>query len=156
MNRREAILSTGSMFISASIGALACGGTNASAQRAFAPPAGGGTTNPTGAAAVHEAARSCVVKGEACMAHCLSLMAAGDASMGPCGKASYEMYKVMLGLVTAAASQSKHLPALAKAAMEFCRDCEVECRKHAEHHIVCKECMEACARTIAACEKLTA
>jgi hypothetical protein len=37
--------------------------------------------------------------------------------------------------------------------MEFCKDCEAECWKHAGHHAVCKECMEACQRTIAACQK---
>lgn len=73
--------------------------------------------------------------------------------MGACGKAVYEMKAVMQGLAAAAASGSRNLAALAKVAAEFCKDCEAECRKHAEHHVVCKDCMEACSKTIAACQK---
>ena len=163
MNRREAIFTTGSMLVSASLGALACGGNNAVAQNTpkapAAPPApasGGHVHHGGGDPTLLEAVHGCLAKGEACVAHCLSMFASGDTSMGGCGKAAHEMHAVMQGLAAAAASGNKHLPALAKAAMEFCRDCEAECRKHADKHAVCKECMEACSRTIAACEKVAA
>lgn len=163
MNRREAIFTTGSMLVSASLGALACGGNQAVAQNTpKAPPAppppgaGGHPHHHGGDTALLDAAHGCLAKGEACVAHCLAMFANGDTSMGGCGKAAHEMHAVMQGLAAAAASGSKHLPALAKVAMEFCRDCEAECRKHADKHAVCKECMDACARTIAACQKVTA
>jgi Cys-rich four helix bundle protein (predicted Tat secretion target) len=156
MNRRDAIITTGSMLVSASLGALACGGNNAVAQntpKAPPPPAGQGHQHG-GDVALVEAAHGCMAKGDACIAHCLAMAASGDTSMGGCGKAAYEMRAVMQGLAAAAASGSKHLPALAKAAIEFCKDCEAECKKHADMHAVCKECMDACSRTIAACQKV--
>ena len=161
MNRRDMLLSTGSMVVSASLGAIACGGGTAVAQNTpKAPPApqppapahvhGGGDTN------LAEAAYACIGKGQSCLAHCIGMLAAGDMSMAGCGPAVHDMHAVMLGLAAAAASGSKHLKALARVAMEFCKDCEAECRKHADKHVVCKECMEACARTVAACQKTIA
>ncbi len=157
MNRRDALLTTGSMLVSASLGALACGGNQAVAQSSpkAPPPPVGGTHQHGGDAALLEAAQGCITKADACLAHCLAMAAGGDASMGSCAKAAYEMRAVMHGLAAAAASGSKHTAALAKVAMEFCKDCEAECRKHAGMSAVCKECMEACARTIAACQKVT-
>ena len=164
MNRREAIFTTGSMLVSASLGALACGGNQAVAQNTKTPPTPPAPATPAAHAHHHhggdpallEAAHACLAKGQACIAHCLGMLASGDTSMGGCGKAAHEMHAVMQGLAAAAASGSKHLPALAKVALEFCRDCEAECRKHADKHAVCKECMDACTRTIAACQKVAA
>jgi len=144
------------MFVSASVGALACGGNNAVAQntpKSPPPPPASTGHHHGGDATVHEAAQNCLAKGEACLAHCLAMFASGDAAMGACGKAVYEMRAVMEGLAAAAASGSRHLGALAKVAIEFCKDCEAECKKHADKHAVCKDCMEACARTIAACQR---
>ncbi|HVH47664.1 MAG TPA: Csp1 family four helix bundle copper storage protein [Labilithrix sp.] len=157
MNRRNALITTGSMVVSASLGALACGGNKAVAQNTPkappAPPAGGHAHHHGGDPALLEAAQGCLAKGEACLAHCLAMFAAGDTSMGSCGRTVYEMRAVMEGLAAAAASGSKHLPALAKVAAEFCKDCEAECRKHADKHAVCKDCADACTKTIAACQK---
>lgn len=163
MNRRDAIITTGSMLVSASLGALACGGNSAVAQNTPkappsppAPAGGAHAHHHAGNAEVAEAAQGCLAKGEACLAHCLGMFAAGDTSMGGCGRTVHEMLAVMQGLSAAAAAGSKHLPALAKVAMEFCKDCEAECKKHAGMHAVCKDCMDACARTIAACQKVAA
>jgi Cys-rich four helix bundle protein (predicted Tat secretion target) len=158
MNRRNAIITTGSMLVSASLGALACGGNNAVAQNT--PPKTPGTPaapaghHHGGNAEVAEAAHACIAKGEACMAHCLGMFAMGDTSMSGCAKTVHEMHAMMQGLAAAANSGSKHLAALAKVAAEFCKDCEVECKKHADKHAVCKDCMDACTKTIAACAKV--
>ena len=160
MNRRDALLTTGSILVSASLGAIACGG-QAVAQNTPKPPPPPPTPTSSGA---HQhmnnpellaAAHGCIDKGDACLAHCLAMAAGGDASMGGCGKATYEMRAVMQGLAAAAASGSMHLAALANVAQEFCKDCVAECRNHADKHVVCKECMDACTRTIAACQKVT-
>lgn len=160
MNRRDAMITTGSMLVSASLGALACGGNNAVAQNTPKtpppPPNTGHVHQHGGDPALVDAAQGCATKGEACIAHCLSMFASGDASMGGCAKAAYEMHAVMQGLVAAASSGSRHLPALAKAAIEFCKDCEAECKKHADKHATCKDCMDACTKTIAACQKILA
>lgn len=147
MNRRDMLLTTGSMVVSASIGALACGGRNATAQTPASAARGNGDP------ALAEAAYACIGKGQACLAHCINMLSAGDTSMAGCAPAVHDMHAVMQGLAAAAASGSRHLKELARVAMEFCKDCEAECRKHAGHHAVCKECMEACQRTIAACQK---
>jgi hypothetical protein len=76
-------------------------------------------------------------------------------TMAGCGKAVHDMHAAMVGLAALSASGSAHLPTFAKAAAELCVDCERECRKHAEMHVVCKECADACSRTIAACAKVT-
>lgn len=153
MNRRDMLLTSGSMVVSASLGALACGGGTAVAQNTAktAPPphAHGG-----GDAGLAEAAYACLGKGQSCLAHCIGMLAAGDTTMAGCAPAVHDMHAVMTGLAAAAASGNRHLKELARVAMEFCKDCEAECRKHADKHVVCKECAEACARTIAACQKV--
>lgn len=162
MNRRDALITTGSMLVSASLGALACGGNQAVAQNvpkapgsSPPPPSGHGHAHG-GNPALAEAAQACLATGEACLAHCLMMLAMGDTSMGACGQSVHAMQSVMQGLAVAAAAGNKHLPALAKVALEFCRDCEAECKKHAEKHAVCKNCMDACTKTIAACQAVAA
>jgi Cys-rich four helix bundle protein (predicted Tat secretion target) len=148
------------MVLSASFGALACGGQNAVAQNTPkapapsappAPPVAGSHANDS---AVFEAAHGCLNKGDACITHCIMLLSGGDTSMADCARAVVDMHAVMQGLARAAASGNARLPALARVAMEFCRDCEAACRKHADHHVVCKECADACVKTIAACQKV--
>lgn len=161
MNRRDMLFTTGSTFlgvVSGSLGAVACGGGVAVAQNTpKAPPAPAPApahVHGGGDAGLAEAAYACIGKGQSCLAHCIGMLAAGDTSMAGCGPAVHDMHAVMQGLAAAAASGSKHLKELARVAMEFCKDCEAECRKHADKHVVCKECAEACARTIAACQKV--
>ena len=150
------IFSTGSMVVSASLGALACGGGTAVAQNAPKTPPTPAQSHGAGDTGLAEAAYACIGKGQACLAHCIGMLAAGDTTMSGCAPAVHDMHAVMLGLAAAAASGSRHLKDLARVAMAFCKDCEAECRKHADHHQVCKECAEACARTIAACQKTIA
>jgi len=159
MHRRDLLLTTGSMVVSASLGALACGGKNAVAQNTPKTPAAPGGAS-TGAGHAHggdpalaDAAQQCIGKGEACIAHCIGMVQGGDTSMAGCLRTVHDMQAVMHGLAAAASGGSKHLAALARVAAEFCKDCELECRKHEAKHPVCKECAEACARTAAACQK---
>ncbi len=155
MNRRDAILSTGSMVVSASISALACGGRPADAQtpannnsKVAPPPTTGGDNG------ILAAAHDCMLKGDACLSHCLDLLGTGDTSMKDCSHSVRLMNAMMVGLAAAAAANSPRLSELAKVAMKFCQDCEAACKPHAGHHATCRECMEACQRTIAACAKV--
>jgi Cys-rich four helix bundle protein (predicted Tat secretion target) len=155
------MLSTGSMVVSASIGALACGGGTAVAQNTpKTPPTPGaapaGHVHGAGDTGLAEAAYGCLGKGQSCLSHCIGMLAAGDTTMAGCAPAVHDMHAVMVGLAAAAASGSRHLKDLARVAMSFCKDCEAECRKHADKHPVCKDCAEACAKTIAACQKTIA
>ena len=147
MNRREALLNSSAMVISASLGAIACGAQNAVAQAVTAPAAGGD-------GAVAEAAFDCLRKGEACADHCVRMLTTGDTSMAECIVAVRDMLPATDALSRLASSNSKHLPAAARFALEVCEACEAACRKHAQVHAVCRECADSCTRTIAACRKL--
>jgi len=102
------------------------------------------------------AASECVVKGQACLQHCMDMLATGDTSMAACSKTVREMMVYCDALSKAAAQGSKHMKELAKIAMETCKDCEAECRKHAEKHSVCKECAESCAECYKQCKSMAA
>ena len=105
---------------------------------------------------VLEAAHGCLAKGDACIAHCLMLLGNGDTSMADCAKTARDMHAMMVVLAAAAASGNRHLAATAKLAIDYCTDCEAACRKHADQHVQCKECADACAKTISACQKIAA
>jgi Cys-rich four helix bundle protein (predicted Tat secretion target) len=151
MNRRDSLVTTGSMGLLAAVGALACV-SSAEAQGAAAPPAPHHHGDPELAAAAH----GCIAKGNACLAHAIALLSAGDTSMAGCAAAAFDMHAVMGGLAAVATSGGKRLGELARTAMGFCKDCESECRKHEPHHAACLECADACARTAAACAKYAA
>lgn len=102
------------------------------------------------------AASECVVKGQACLQHCMTLLSSGDTSMAGCAKSVREMMVYCDALSKAAAQDSKHLKQLAKIAMDTCKDCEAECRKHADKHQVCKECAESCAECYQQCKSIAA
>ena len=118
------------------------------AQAAAAPPPQGHADVDLG-----DAVAGCLAKGNACLAHCLALLGSGDTSMAGCAHAVYQMHAVMQGLAAVQAAHGDRLAELARVASGFCGDCEAECRKHEAQHLVCKECAEACARTVAACRK---
>jgi len=90
------------------------------------------------------------VAGEACLTHCLRQK---DDSMAACAVTVRDMLASCQATLSLASAQSKHLPAMAALCAKICRDCEAECKKHADHHAECKRCMESCARCAAACEK---
>lgn len=143
MNRREALLNTGAMAVAASLGAIACAAQSATAQAAVAPAAGG--------AALVDAAFDCRKKGEACANHCVRMLATGDTSMAECMLSVREMLPATEALGRLATMGSKRVPSAARLALEACEVCEAACRKHAQVHPVCRDCADACARTMAAC-----
>jgi Cys-rich four helix bundle protein (predicted Tat secretion target) len=98
----------------------------------------------------------CVAKGQACIAHCLILMADGDKEMGACAKAANQMLALCTALQSLANQQSSLVPALAKTALEACQLCEKECRKHEKHHATCKACADSCAACIKQCKAVAA
>ena len=105
-------------------------------------------------AALIDAARSCVGEGEACIAHCLGLFAAGDTSLAACAKAVTEMVAACQSVASLATLEAKRLDEFLSPCISVCADCEHECRKHADKHQVCKACAEACAGFIAQAKKL--
>ena len=100
-------------------------------------------------------ALECVGIGEMCLQHCFNQFAAGDTSLAACAARNQEMTATCKALATLAAMSSAQLKDFAKVCIAICKACEAECRKH-EHHAICIETAEACAKTIAECEKLAA
>jgi Cys-rich four helix bundle protein (predicted Tat secretion target) len=151
MNRRETLLNGSALVVAASLGAMACGTQNAVAQSAASPAAAAG-----GDGSVIDLALDCQKKGEACADHCVRMLVTGNTTMAECIVAVRDMLPVTDTLARLASTNSKHLAAAARLAIEVCESCEAVCRKHAQIHVICRECAESCARTIAAARKLAA
>ena len=103
-----------------------------------------------------EAAGTCIQKGEACLSHCLMLLGDGDKEMAACAKSVNEMMAICRSLESLASQGSRYAMALAKVAMDSCKSCEDECRKHENKHAECKACAESCADCFKQCKALTA
>jgi len=101
------------------------------------------------------ASSNCVVKGEACMAHCQQMLADGDRSMLPeCPRTGIEMVTLCGALRALAAQDAPTLPKLAAVVQDACTRCEAHCRKSATTHAHCKECADACAACVTECRKV--
>src|SRR5579883_39436 len=136
MNRREILMGAGALAL-------------ASVARATRPKTGdahhhGG--HDAGPQPLVEAAADCLKRGEACEQHCFVLLGGGDASMAPCAIAVRDMLASVRALFTLAAAGSRYTAKMARLCAEVCRDCEAECRKHADKHPPCRDCADACAR----------
>lgn len=118
--------------------ALAVAATAMNATAASAAPAG-----------LTAALAGCLESGETCLAHCHTLLGKGDPSLAGCAKTVSDMLAVDAALLRLASTDSKYLADAAKLVVAVSRDCEAECRKHADKHPVCKACAESCARVIA-------
>ena len=99
-------------------------------------------------------AGDCVSKAELCLSHCLGMLAAGDKSMGACAKTADEVAAVCGALRALAAQGAPSLSKFAGLALDVCKRCEAECKKHAM--APCKECETACAACAAECKKIAA
>lgn len=104
--------------------------------------------------AIIDAAGACVAKGQACLAHCLVLLGAGDKSVGDCAQAVNQMLATCGALQNLAAQASPLVGSMAKVALAACKECQKACRPHAAKHVECKACMESCAECIKQCEAL--
>lgn len=143
MDRRQALLST---FAGAA--ALSLAG-RAVAAEAHAAQKGAGPNRE-----VLESALHCARDGEVCMAHCLESFSAGDTMLAECARSVAQLVPVCTALAQLAALNSPRLAEFAKAAALVCKDCEAQCRKHADHHDFCKDCADSCLACIKACESL--
>lgn len=106
--------------------------------------------------ALETSTAECRTAGEACLAHCLELLAQGDTTMAACAQNVNQMLAVCDALGRLAAQQSKYTPRLAALTADLCKDCEAECRKHEKEHAECKACADACAACLKECRKITA
>lgn len=105
--------------------------------------------------ALIEAAQHCVASAEACVPHCISFLGKGDTSLAACLKSVLAISPVCAAVARLASLDSPRLKDVARVCSDICADCEKECRKHAEHHKVCKDCADSCAAFVKEAKKLT-
>ena len=137
------------------MGALALGTAVAAAQEQHENHEHHEHHNHTGAPnqALINAAAACSSAAEACVTHCIGMLAAGDATLEACAISSRQTAVICAGLRSLAAQKAPMLAAYAKLAAEACKTCQAECAKHSQHE-TCKACAEACAACAAECAKL--
>ena len=151
MDRRDFLAATALLGTAALAGAASA--TEHGAHHSAAAPA-----DPR-LARIAAAAAECVSIGDACVRHCVDLLAKGDTTLAGCLREvlqTSEICESLAALAHQAAGPSPRLVAYARACATYCRDCAAECKKHAEHHAVCRSCQEACERCAEACEALEA
>lgn len=98
----------------------------------------------------------CVNTGDACIAHCLTLLGEGEKDLAACAKTVEDVVATCTALRQLAAANSPHVAKLAGVVGDICTDCETECRKHEKKHSVCRDCAEACAQCAKECQKAAA
>lgn len=101
------------------------------------------------------ATSDCVAKGQACLAHCLVLLADGDKQMAACAQSVNQTIALCNALESLAAQASVLTAAQARVTLQACEACEKECRKH-EQHAQCKACAESCVDCIRECKAVLA
>ncbi len=131
MNRRE-------MLVGAGLAIAAVATARADKPKAPAAPSAGLTV----------AAANCSRIAQACLRHCLAMLATGNGSMGGCAKAVADLIPAVDALAAIAAGGSRHVAPLAKLVAEIAKDCKAECDKHATME-PCKACADSCAALLA-------
>jgi Cys-rich four helix bundle protein (predicted Tat secretion target) len=111
---------------------------------------------PLPTASLLTAVTDCLLKGQICSDHCLINLGEGEKEMAPCAQSVAQMLATCGALQKLASANSKYVPQMAKLARDVCKDCEAECKKHADKHKECKDCMESCAACARECEKFAA
>lgn len=115
-----------------------------------------GVTGGKGYAGLIDSSIDCLKTGEACLAHCMVLLAQGDKEMASCAQSVSELLATCNALMKLASQGSKFTPALAKVTADVCASCETQCRKYENKHAECKACADACAACLKECEALAA
>jgi Cys-rich four helix bundle protein (predicted Tat secretion target) len=146
MNRREWIVGAGAVALASVAKAAPTGKEKPAAEHHHEAPAAG----------LVDAASDCHKKAELCLSHCIGMLSTGDTSMAACAARVRDTLASSEALLALASSGSKHAKPLAKVCADICRDCEAECRKHADKMPVCKDCADACAKMIQEVSKLPA
>lgn len=141
MDRREMIKTTTSGVLLAAISSAALAKEEAHSHAGM-PGMGKGMATST---ALVTATAAAVIKGQACLQHCVAMMGDGEKELGRCAALSTDMIAACTAIQQLSSNKSPHLGSMAKVTMAICNDCEKECRKFEKTHEVCKEAADACA-----------
>ena len=135
-------------LLTAGVGLVAFASVARAADEAAQKPAAGGSSE--GQQALAKAVAQCITAGNACLDHCLTLLGSGDTSLAECAKSVPDMLAVCNATEVLVTSKAGYVKSAVQLCIEACTDCERACRKHEDHHAICKTCAEACAATIKA------
>ncbi len=152
MNRREALKTTGALALSAFVTEAMAAEHDHSQMHDHAAMNHEGMKNPY--TKLIQTTGDCIQKGQLCIDHCLMLLADGETEMAACARSVHQMLAICGALQQLASYQSKQVKPLAKIAMEMCKACEDECRKHEKKHAACHDCAESCAACYKECKAL--
>lgn len=154
-NEAGAVFSRRELFGAAGAAAATLGLGGAALAQSHGGHGHGGHAAASGEnAELIRAVQHCVLSGNACLAHCIKLLGEGDASLKNCARTVNAMLPVADALMRLAAMDATRLKFFAIAAADFCKDCQIECAKHADHHAECRACMESCEATVSEIRKL--
>lgn len=98
--------------------------------------------------------QSCTAAVSACIAHCQTLLAEGDKSLGLCLRTALDCDVTCGAVLKAAELNSSFTPGLARTAVAAMDACAMACEPHVDHHAECKACRDACLSAIDAARKL--
>lgn len=90
------------------------------------------------------AAIHCKLAAEICINHCITELAKGEKMMAGCMRTVSETKAACESFISLASLESEFTKKMANLCIEICKKCEAECKKHASHSQVCKDCMESC------------
>jgi Cys-rich four helix bundle protein (predicted Tat secretion target) len=152
MNRREVLKTTGAFALAAFVSDALAAEHDHSKMHDHAAMGHEGMTNPY--LRLIETTGDCIQNGQLCINHCLMLLADGDKEMAACARSVHQMLALCTALQQLASYESKQVKAVAKVAMDMCKDCEDECRKHEKKHAACHDCAESCAACYKACKDI--
>jgi len=126
------------------------------AQAAVASAADAPVPGSAPAQTLARAALDCVRTGEACLQHCLTLLATGDKTLGECAQMVNQMLAVCRAVGPIVDAGGKYVRPTAQLCRDVCSDCEQVCRQHAQQHTICATCADACAAAVAAAKQVIA
>ena len=151
MNRREMLTTVAATGVTVALTAGAAEDPVAAHEHHHDHSAAAGKYADLVAATSH-----CVATGDACIAHCLTLLEEGDKEMAACARTVQSVIAACTALRELAAANSPRVGRLAAVVADICQDCETECRKHEKKHSVCHDCAEACAGCLKECRRAAA
>jgi len=96
----------------------------------------------------------CAAAAEDCIAHCQSVLATGDKSLGECLKTALACDTSCVAVARLARLDSEFTAGFAKASIAVMEACAAACKPHVEHHAICKACFDACGKTISAAKAI--
>jgi Cys-rich four helix bundle protein (predicted Tat secretion target) len=101
-----------------------------------------------------ESASECLTKAQICQTHCIEDLASGSKMLADCLRTVNDVISACTAFISIASANSKFSKKTAELCIDICEACQKECKKHASHHEICKECGESCKACIEELKKV--